>query len=70
MGMSGTGTMLKDHGLTTAEFFCHMPDHVHVPDSFNWQEEIDGPLHPVRVTRRKLISAGECRNVLGEFGLT
>ena len=32
-----------------------------------WQAEIEGPLHSVRFVHRKLISAGEWRNVTGEF---
>jgi len=32
-----------------------------------WQEEIEGPLHSVRSTHRKMIRAGEWRNVVGEF---
>jgi len=34
-----------------------------------WQGNIEGPLHSVRFTHRKLISAGEWRNVVGEFRL-
>jgi len=34
-----------------------------------WQEEIEGPLHSVRFTHRKMISPGEWRNVVGEFKL-
>jgi uncharacterized protein Usg len=34
-----------------------------------WQEKIDGPLHSVRFTHRKLIAPGEWRNVVGEFRL-
>ena len=32
-----------------------------------WQREIEGPLHSVRFTHRKMISPGEWRNVTGEF---
>lgn len=32
-----------------------------------WQEEIEGPLHSVRFTHRKMMSAGEWRHVVGEF---
>lgn len=32
-----------------------------------WQRELDGPLHSVRFSHRKMISAGEWRNVVGEF---
>ncbi|SLN34666.1 Usg-like family protein [Roseovarius albus] len=88
MQMSETEMMLKGYGLTTAEFFYHMPDHIHVLNTFIWQEydlapdyprlfefvefwqnEIDGPLHSVSFTHRKLVSAGEWRNVKGEFHL-
>ena len=34
-----------------------------------WQEQIDGPLHSVRFTHRKLIGPGEWRQVTGEFHL-
>jgi uncharacterized protein Usg len=32
-----------------------------------WQGNIEGPLHSVRFTHRKLIAPGEWRNVVGEF---
>lgn len=32
-----------------------------------WREEMDGPLHSVVFTHRKMISPGEWRNVVGEF---
>lgn len=32
-----------------------------------WQAKIDGPLHSVRFTHRKLIAPGDWRNVVGEF---
>jgi uncharacterized protein Usg len=34
-----------------------------------WQGHIEGPLHSVRFTHRKLIAPGEWRNVVGEFRL-
>jgi uncharacterized protein Usg len=34
-----------------------------------WRDEIEGPLHSVRFTHRKMISPGEWRNVTGEFTL-
>ena len=34
-----------------------------------WIKEIEGPLHSVRFTHRKMISPGEWRNVVGEFRL-
>ena len=34
-----------------------------------WQTEIEGPLHSVRFTHRKLIRPGEWRNQVGEFRL-
>lgn len=34
-----------------------------------WQKEIEGPLHSVRFTHRKMLSAGEWRQVVGEFRL-
>jgi uncharacterized protein Usg len=32
-----------------------------------WQTKLDGPLHSVRFTHRKLIGPGEWRQVTGEF---
>nr|WP_170063343.1 usg protein [Albidovulum inexpectatum] len=34
-----------------------------------WQEKIEGPLHSVVFTHRKLIAPGEWQNVVGEFHL-
>lgn len=34
-----------------------------------WQAQIEGPLHSVRFTHRKLIAPGSWRNVVGEFTL-
>ncbi|MEY8831328.1 usg protein [Sedimentitalea sp. XS_ASV28] len=34
-----------------------------------WQREIDGPLHSVRFTHRKMLSSGEWQNQVGEFTL-
>ncbi len=34
-----------------------------------WQGNIDGPLHSVRFTHRKLIGPGDWRNVVKEFRL-
>ena len=41
-----TKLMLKGYGLTTAEFFYRMPDHVHVLNSFIWQDYDIAPDHP------------------------
>ena len=35
----------------------------------HWQAKIEGPLHSVRFTHRKLIRPGEWRSVVGEFRL-
>ena len=47
------------------------PDH---PALFNfiefWQREIDGPLHSVRFTHRKLLSSGQWQNLVGEFQIS
>ena len=44
------------------------PDH---PKLFKfiefWHEEIEGPLHSVRFSHRKMVSSGEWRSVIGEF---
>ncbi|AWD20758.1 usg protein [Pseudogemmobacter blasticus] len=34
-----------------------------------WQQSLDGPLHSVRFTHRKLISPGDWRHVVKEFRL-
>lgn len=34
-----------------------------------WKARLDGPLHSVRYTHKKLISPSEWRNVSGEFAL-
>lgn len=88
MEKSETELMLKCYGLTTAEMTYHMPDHIHVLNTFVWQDydlapdhprlfefigfwqrEIEGPLHSVRFTHRKMISPGEWRNVKGVLHL-
>ena len=88
MDTTGTELMLRGYGLTTAEFFYRMPDHVHVLNTFIWQDydlapdhqrlfrfvefwqnEIDGPLHSVRFTHRRLVAPGQWRNQVGEFTL-
>ena len=44
------------------------PDHPRLFEFIDfWKSEIEGPLRSVRFTHRKLISAGEYRNVTGEF---
>ncbi|MFT6532473.1 MAG: hypothetical protein ACJASC_002024 [Limimaricola cinnabarinus] len=44
------------------------PDHPKLFEFIEfWQDEIEGPLHSVRFTHRKMISPGEWRNVTGEF---
>ncbi|MGY3436977.1 MULTISPECIES: usg protein [unclassified Marinovum] len=32
-----------------------------------WQDEIEGPLHSVRFSHRKMVAPGEWRNVVGEL---
>ena len=34
-----------------------------------WESKLEGPLHSVRYTHKKLISPSEWRNVSGEFAL-
>lgn len=41
-----TELMLKGYGLTTAEFFYHMPDYTHVLNSYVWQAYDLAPDHP------------------------
>ena len=46
------------------------PDHRRLFDFIEfWQREIEGQLHSVRFTHRKLIGPGEWRNMVGEFTL-
>ncbi|MBI6629124.1 usg protein [Pontibaca salina] len=44
------------------------PDH---PNLFGfiefWQESIEGQLHSVRFSHRRMLSSGQWRNVVGEF---
>ena len=46
MSLSETEKLLKGYGLTTAEFFYHMPDHRHVLNTFVWQDYDLAPDHP------------------------
>ena len=46
MEISETELMLKGYGLTTAEFFYHMPDYTHVLNTFVWQSYDLAPDHP------------------------
>lgn len=41
-----TELMLKGYGLTTAELTYHMPDYIHVLNTFIWQEYDLAPDHP------------------------
>ena len=44
------------------------PDHPRLFEFIEfWGKEIEGPLHSVRFTHRKLIGPGEWRNEVGEF---
>ncbi len=44
------------------------PDHDRLMKFIDfWKAEIEGPLHSVRFTHRKLIAPGEWRSVVGEF---
>lgn len=46
------------------------PDHPRLMKFIDfWKAEIEGPLHSVRFTHRKMISPGEWRHVTGEFSL-
>ena len=42
---SETELLLQGYGLTTAEFFYHLPDYTHVLNSFIWQEYDLAPDH-------------------------
>jgi len=44
------------------------PDHARLFQFIEyWHDTIEGPLHSVRFTHRKMISPGEWRQVVGEF---
>ncbi len=46
------------------------PDHNKLLNFISfWQKEIEGALHSVRFSHRKMIAPGEWRNVVGEFPL-
>ena len=46
------------------------PDHPRLFEFIEyWQREIEGPLHSVRFTHRKMLSPGEWRNVKGVLHL-
>ena len=46
------------------------PDHPRLFEFVEfWQREIEGPLHSVRFTHRKLLGSGEWQNLVGEFRL-
>lgn len=46
------------------------PDHPRLLSFIDfWKAEIEGPLHSVRFTHRKMMSSGEWRHVTGEFTL-
>ena len=81
-------SQLNGYSLTTAEILYHMPDHLHLLQSYIWQEydlapefprlhkfldfwsrNLDGPLHSVRYSSKKLISANEWRKIDGELVL-
>ncbi|MBO6884733.1 MAG: aspartate-semialdehyde dehydrogenase [Marivita sp.] len=44
------------------------PDHPKLFEFIEfWQDTIEGPLHSVQYTHRKLLSSGEWRQIVGEF---
>ena len=46
------------------------PDHPKLFEFIEfWQDTIEGPLHSVQYTHRKLLSSGEWRQIVGEFTL-
>ena len=46
------------------------PDHPKLVEFIDfWQSELDGPLHSVRYSHRRLLASGEWRNQVGEFRL-
>lgn len=46
MDASPAELMLKGYGLTTAEMIYRMPDHIHVLNTFVWQEYDLAPDYP------------------------
>ncbi len=50
------------------QFYDLAPDHPTLMEKVEWwQAKIEGPLHSVSFTHRKLISPGEWRQIVGEF---
>ncbi len=46
------------------------PDHPRLFEFVEyWQQQIEGPLHSVRFTHRRMLTSGEWRNQVGEFTL-
>ena len=46
------------------------PDHPKLFEFIEfWQAEIEGPLHSIRFSHRRMLSSGEWRHVTGEFTL-
>jgi uncharacterized protein Usg len=46
------------------------PDHPRLMSFIDfWKAEIEGALHSVRFTHRKMLASGEWRQVVGEFSL-
>ena len=46
------------------------PDHPKLFEFIEfWQDSIEGPLHSVQYTHRKMLASGEYRNLVGEFTL-
>jgi uncharacterized protein Usg len=46
------------------------PDHPKLFEFIEfWQDSIEGPLHSVQYTHRKLLASGEWHNMVGEFTL-
>ena len=44
------------------------PDHPRLMEFIDfWKAEIEGPLHSVRFTHRKMLASGEWRQIVGEF---
>jgi uncharacterized protein Usg len=76
---------VSGYGLTTAHILYRRPDHRWLLQSYVWQnydlfpelqrfltfwmEELEGPLHSVRVAHCKLIKPAELKAIGGEFRL-
>ena len=67
-------TMLDDvhsalhERLSSAKENAHSQAEIdYIEQDLFWQDEIEGPLHSVRFSHRKMLASGEWQNLVGEF---